>query len=65
MKNAVLPKSRLDELDDELIAIQKRFKDQTIFGSFCAGEVAPSGPAVETTDAKVVVPACFCRRIDK
>jgi len=45
-------KSKLDELDDELNAIQKRFKNQTIFGSFCAGEVGPPDPAVETTDTK-------------
>ena len=45
-------KSKLDELDDELNAVQKRFTNKTIFGSFCAGEVGPPDPAVETTDAK-------------
>ena len=45
-------KSKLDELDDELNAIQSQFADQPIFGCFCAGEVGPSDPAVETTDAK-------------
>jgi len=45
-------KSKLDELDDELNAIQKQFVERPIFGCFCAGEVGPGDPAVETTDAK-------------
>jgi len=45
-------KSKLDELDDELNAVQKRFADQPIFGCFCAGEVGPADPVVETTDTK-------------
>ena len=45
-------KSKLDELDDELNAIQKRFLNKTIFGCFCAGEVGPADPAVETTETK-------------
>ena len=45
-------KSKLDDLDDELNAIQKRFVDETIFGCFCAGEVGPADPAVETTETK-------------
>ena len=43
-------KSKLDELDDELNAIQKHFADQTIFGCFCAGEVGPCDSAVDTAD---------------
>ena len=45
-------KSKLDELGDELNAIQKRFADKPIFGCFCAGEVGPADPAIETTDTK-------------
>jgi hypothetical protein len=45
-------KSKLDELDDELNALQKRFADKPIFGCFCAGEVGPADPAVETVDTK-------------
>ena len=45
-------KSKLDELDAELNAIQKRFMDKPVFGCFCAGEVGPADPLVETTDAK-------------
>jgi len=44
-------KSKLDDLDAELNAIQKRFADKPIFGCFCAGEVGPADPTVETTDA--------------
>jgi len=45
-------KSKLDDLDAELNAVQKRFADKPIFGCFCAGEVGPADPAVETTDTK-------------
>jgi len=45
-------KSKLDELDDELNAIQKRFANKPIFGCFCAGEVGPADPTVDTTNTK-------------
>ena len=45
-------KSKLDELDDELNAIQKHFADKPIFGCFCAGEVGLCDSTVETSDTK-------------
>lgn len=45
-------KSKLDELDDELKAIQSKFTDGPIFGCFCAGEIGPADPAVESTDTR-------------
>jgi len=45
-------KSKLDDLDAELNAIQKRFAEQPIFGCFCAGEVGPHDSTVETCDTK-------------
>jgi len=45
-------KSKLNELDAELNAVQKRFVDKPIFGCFCAGEVGPADPTVDSTDTK-------------